>query len=80
MPDPSVGWLSHVDQLLILVAHISVRLAQIFGSAVLVFGSVLSARNCLRKFRREAAAPAVPRKRAAGRRAEKGSQGRGAPT
>ena len=81
MPDRSVGWLSYVDQLLTLVAHISVSIAQIFGSAVLVLGSVLSTRNCLRKFRREPAAPATPRKRAAGRRAEKkGSQGRGAPT
>ena len=81
MPDPSVGWLSHVDQLLTLAAHISASLAKIFCSAALVLGSVLSMCARLRRFRREATLPITPRKRVAKRRAEKkGSQGRGAST
>lgn len=81
MPDPSVGWLSHVDQLLTLAAHISVSLATISGSAAFVLGSVLSMCARVRRFRREATLSATPQKRVAGRRAgKKGSQGRSAST
>ena len=58
MLDPVTGWLSHVDQLLVLAANISVSLAKISGSAV--FRARLRAEraaNCLRKFRREVGAP-----------------------
>ena len=71
MSDPSVGWLPYVDQLLTLVAHISVSLAKISGSAAFVLGSVLSVCARVRRFRREAVVSATPRKRVGGHCAER---------
>ena len=52
MPDPLVGWLSHVDRLLTLDTHISVSLAKISDGAAFVLGSVLSICAHVRRFRR----------------------------
>ncbi len=78
MADPFTGWLSYVDQLLALIAHISVNLAKIFSSAVLVLGSILSMWTRVRNFWRGSKVtlaswqkPAAKRRR--GKRDDRGS-------
>jgi len=69
MADPFTGCLLHVDQLLALIAHISISLAKIFGSAALVLGSVLGMWTRVRIFwRGSKVTPASRRKPAAKRR------------
>ena len=75
-----MGWLSHVVLLLALAVPVSASLAALLRHLDDMLGSVLSMCARVRRFRREAAAPATPRKRVGGRRAGKGSQGRGAST
>lgn len=81
MADPLTGWLSYVDQLLALIAHISVSLAKISGSAALILGSVLSMWTCVRNFRRGLEVKPVSRcKPTAGRRLAKRDQDSGRST
>lgn len=53
MSDPFMGWLSHVDQLTTVMAHISTSIATISGSAAIVLGSLLSMWTGVRRFRRD---------------------------
>lgn len=82
MADPLMGWLSYVDQLLVLIAAISVSFTKIFGSAVLVLGSVLGMWTQSRNFSRGLKVTPTARRKPAvkGHQGKCGDQGSSAST
>jgi len=75
MPDPFMGWLSHVVALLGLVATASLSLKVIFHSADHVLGSVLSMCDRVRGFRRHPSAKPRLRCKPTARKGKRGNKG-----